>query len=113
LIHDGEQQSPISTFAFMRSFLDDLAMSPPPLVHQNQGQAKKSATWIAPPASFAKLNVDAAVGPASIRTIRRRTTTKLGKISRTYRYTSARDARRNQLAKLLLDRSCDQLASST
>jgi hypothetical protein len=61
LIHDGEQQSPISTFAFVRSFLDDLAMmtSSPP-VHGKQGKAKQTISWIAPPIGYSKLNVDAA-----------------------------------------------------
>ena len=60
LIHEGEQQSPLSTFLFVRSFLDDLAMASPPARQRTPTRPRQAGRWIAPPLGSAKFNVDAA-----------------------------------------------------
>jgi hypothetical protein len=57
-IHEGEQQKPLSTFMFVRNFLNDLTAVPKKISIKPSGS--KPVRWIAPPAGLTKLNVDAA-----------------------------------------------------
>ena len=62
LIHEGEQQSPMSTFMFVRSFLDDLAQTPAPSNGQRRmAPIAPALKWIKPPSGCAKINADAAI----------------------------------------------------
>jgi ribonuclease HI len=66
LIHEGKQQSPLSTFMFVRNFLTDLALAPKP---PSQGKAtaeRKPTRWQAPPPGLAKINVDAATSKTGL-----------------------------------------------
>jgi hypothetical protein len=58
-IHEGEQQSPLSTFLFAQNFLNDLTAVPKMISKKPSG--KRRERWIAPPASMTKINIDAAM----------------------------------------------------
>jgi hypothetical protein len=61
LIHDGEHQSPLSTYSFVRRFIEDLATLPVPVKVARSGVAKAgSPKWLPPPPGYIKINVDAA-----------------------------------------------------
>jgi hypothetical protein len=63
LIHDGEQQSPLSTFLFVRSFIQDLGMVPTEAGHRRKSKSgAHHPKWLAPPIPIGhvKINVDAA-----------------------------------------------------
>jgi hypothetical protein len=60
LIHEGEQQSPLSTFLFVRSFLADLAIASPTACLSSHARPSKGKKWIAPPHGWVKINVDVA-----------------------------------------------------
>jgi hypothetical protein len=61
LIHDGEQQSPLSTFLFVRRFIDDLTVPPAPMLAVRSGDVMGLIPkWLAPPEGYVKINVDAA-----------------------------------------------------
>jgi hypothetical protein len=61
LIHDGEHQSPLSTFMFVRRFLDDLAIAPSSTAGaQPRIPSGGVPKWLPPPRGYAKVNVDAA-----------------------------------------------------
>ena len=62
LIHEGEHQSPMSTHMFVKRYLDDLQLAIPK--QRTRAPAHVTAAtrrWVPLPASFHKLNVDAAV----------------------------------------------------
>jgi hypothetical protein len=59
LIHEGEQQCPLSTYLFVRSFLQDLGQIPS--TQPRQIPKPTQPVWIAPLVGQVKLNVDAAV----------------------------------------------------
>jgi hypothetical protein len=61
LIHDGEHQSPLSTYLFVRRFLEDLNQTLVPSCRQQiKAKSLDATNWIAPPQGFVKLNADAA-----------------------------------------------------
>jgi hypothetical protein len=61
LIHEGEQQSPLSTFLFARRFIEDLALAPKQTVVQPVVRQVAQNRWIPPDDDQAKINVDAAL----------------------------------------------------
>jgi hypothetical protein len=65
LIHEGEQQSPLSMFMFVRNFLNDLTAVPKTISTKPSGTMW--VRWIAPPAGMTKLNVDAATSKQGAR----------------------------------------------
>jgi hypothetical protein len=61
-IHEDIYQSPLTTHAFVESFLRDLALTEErnkKSLHPRGPEPEKK--WLAPPQGFAKINVDAAV----------------------------------------------------
>ena len=67
LIHDGEEQSPLSTYMFVRRFLEDLSQTPKPAGGQPKKYPKVDGPkWLAPPGGYAKLNADAAVAKTGV-----------------------------------------------
>jgi hypothetical protein len=59
LIHEGEQQSPLSTSMFVRRFLDELALTPKTTIKPSTSR-RVEQKWLPPSAGFHKINVDAA-----------------------------------------------------
>jgi hypothetical protein len=59
-IHEGEQQSPLSTFIFVRNFLIDLAIEAPIPKLARGARHAVSTPWRAPPQGFVKMNIYAA-----------------------------------------------------
>jgi hypothetical protein len=57
-IHEGKQQISLSTFMFVRNFLNDLTAVPKKISTKPSSRTRER--WIAPPAGLTKLNVDAA-----------------------------------------------------
>jgi hypothetical protein len=65
LIHDGKQQIPLSTFLFVRSFIQDLGMVPHAAAgHRRIPMSGIHPKWLAPSVECVKINVDAATSKA-------------------------------------------------
>jgi hypothetical protein len=61
LIHEGEQQSPLSTFLFARRFIEDLALAPKQTAVKPVARQAAQNRWIPPDDDQAKINVDTAL----------------------------------------------------
>ncbi|XP_010236322.1 uncharacterized protein LOC104583970 [Brachypodium distachyon] len=62
VLHEDRYQSPLSTHAFIDSFLHDLKISTPSReITRGAGAPAPTKRWLPPPVDHAKINVDAAV----------------------------------------------------
>jgi hypothetical protein len=59
-VHEEVFQSPLTTYVFINRFMADLEMTQPMATQTKVTKAGRKC-WIAPPAGFVKINVDAAV----------------------------------------------------
>jgi hypothetical protein len=64
-IHEGEQQRPLSTFMFVRNFLNDLTAVSKTISTKPSGPTR--VRWIAPLADMTKLNIDATMSKQGAR----------------------------------------------